>query len=207
MGIEDNFKVLNVSREKIDILKKYLKILEQWNKSINLVSKNTEVNLWDRHILDSAQLFVFLNANIRTWVDLGSGAGFPGLVIAILAKDKFPTMQMTLIESNKRKCVFLSEVARELNLKIRIISGRIEDCSFLNADIVSARALAPMKMLLTYFNLHSKKSGKGPFLKGKNIKSELDECLGFTQFEIKTDFKLIKRSSVLVEVKNKELKN
>ena len=200
MSTDYNLKALNVSRETIDILKEYGKILKKWNNSINLVSRNSVSNLWKRHILDSAQLGSFLKFDIKTWVDLGTGAGFPGMVIAILAKDELSDLQMTLIESDKRKCVFLSEVARELDLKVRIISNRIEDCPYLNADIISARALAPLKKLLMYLDLHGKKECKGLFLKGKNIKAELDECLGFTRFEIKTNYSLVDSSGVVVEV-------
>jgi len=207
MSIDYNLGALNVSRETIDILKEYVKLLKKWNNSINLVSRNSVSNIWSRHILDSAQLGDYLKLDIKNWVDLGSGAGFPGLVIAILARDKFSGMQIMLIESDKRKCVFLGEVARVLDLNVKIISDRIENCSYLNADIISARALAPMKKLLAYFDLHGKKDCKGLFLKGKNIKSELDECVRFTKFEIKTKFSLIDSSGVVVEVKKKELVN
>ena len=204
MTINNNFKKLNVSRETWDILKEYVRLLKKWNNSINLISRKSVSKLWERHILDSAQLTFFLKFGIKTWVDLGSGAGFPGLVIAILAKDEFSGMQMILIESDKRKCVFLSEVVRELDLKVRIISDRIEDCSHLNADIISARALAPMKKLLIYFDLHGKKNCKGLFLKGKNFQTELDECASFNNYEIKINSSLINNSGIVVEVRKKK---
>ena len=204
MSTDFNLKALNVSRETIDILKEYGQILKKWNNSVNLVSRNSVSNLWKRHILDSAQLGSFLKFDIKTWVDLGTGAGFPGIVIAILAKGELLDLQMTLIESDKRKCVFLSEVVRELNLKVRIISDRIEDCSYLNADIISARALAPMKKLLIYFDLHGNKKCKGLFLKGKNIKTELDECSEFNNYEIKTNSGFFNNSGIVVEVRKKE---
>lgn len=203
MSIDYNLGILNVSRETTDTLIEYGQLLKKWNKSINLISRNSVSNLWRRHILDSAQLGVFLKFDVKNWVDLGSGAGFPGMVIAILAKDEFLDLQMTLIESDKRKCVFLNEVSRELDLKVRIISDRIEDCSYLNADIISARALAPMKKLLMYIKLHGKNDCKGLFLKGNNIQAELDECLGFTSFKIKTHLSLIESSGVVVEVKKR----
>ena len=203
MSTNYNLEALNVSRETIDILKEYGKILKKWNDSINLVSRNSVSNLWGRHILDSAQLGYFLNFDIKTWVDLGSGAGFPGMVIAILAKDEFLDLQMTLIESDKRKCVFLSEVSRRLELDIKVLSVRIEDCVSLNADIISARALATMDKLLFYFELHSNVGCKGLFLKGKVTKKELQKIPEISKYNINIESSLIDDSSVIVIVEKR----
>ena len=116
---------LDVSRETIDNLNLYVDILRKWNTTINLVSKGSITDVWKRHILDSAQLFKFVTHDMEKWLDIGSGAGFPGLVIAILAKGRFTNLRVTLIESDKRKCVFLNEVVRELDLNVKILSKRI----------------------------------------------------------------------------------
>ena len=143
-------KAVNVSRETTELLNKFVVLLKKWNRSINLVSQSSISNIWERHILDSAQLGSFLRFDKQTWVDFGSGAGFPGIVIAVIAKTNFPRVRVILIESDQRKAVFLREVSRELNLNVLTLSERIEDCPRLNADIISARALAPLKKLLVY---------------------------------------------------------
>ena len=174
--------------------------LYKWNNAINLISKSSISNIWRRHIEDSAQLIRFLNLETKFWVDLGSGAGFPGLVVSILAKTNFPELQTILIESDKRKCVFLDEVSRELELNVTVIPDRIEDCSNLKADIVSARALAPMKQLLSFFDMHSKIGSKGLFLKGKNLRFELNEIKDFNNFHLKINHSKINDNSFIVEV-------
>ena len=197
---EHNLNSFNVSRETIEVLNKYVKMLKKWNNAINLISKSSISNIWRRHIEDSAQLIRFLNLETKFWVDLGSGAGFPGLVVSILAKTNFPELQTILIESDKRKCVFLDEVSRELELNVTVIPDRIEDCSNLKADIVSARALAPMKQLLSFFDMHSKIGSKGLFLKGKNLRFELNEIKDFNNFHLKINHSKINDNSFIVEV-------
>ena len=113
--------LIDVSRETIALLQRLGLLVEKWNKSINLISKKTVPEIWDRHILDSAQIFYASNKNFKKWLDMGSGAGFPGLVVAILAKDKNIDGEIVLVESDKRKCVFLSTVKREFNLNLSII--------------------------------------------------------------------------------------
>ena len=194
---------LDVSCETINCLKKYLVLLEKWNKSINLVSKNSLKNAWDRHILDSAQLLKMYTFGKNNWVDFGSGAGFPGMVIAIIAAEKNPNLRLTLIDSDKRKCVFLREIRRELNLNLTIIDQRIENCSCLNADIISARALATMDKLLFYFELHSNVGCKGLFLKGKVTKKELQKIPEISKYNINIESSLIDDSSVIVIVEKR----
>ena len=207
MASKYNLKDLNVSRETKKTLNEYVYILVKWNKAINLVSNDSLSNIWERHIIDSAQLSSFLSFDKKIWVDLGSGAGFPGLVIAIIAREKFPSLKMVLIEADRRKCVFLGEVARKLNLNVEVICSRIEHCSGLNADIISARALAPMKKLLWYFNLLSRIKTKGVFLKGKNIKLELSTVEDLERFEIKINRSIVDNLGVVVEVNEKEILN
>tara|TARA_A100001011_G_C13961931_1_gene695650 strand:- start:113 stop:730 length:618 start_codon:yes stop_codon:yes gene_type:complete len=204
MASKYNLEGLNVSRETKKILNEYVCTLVKWNKSINLVSSDSISNIWERHIVDSAQLTSYLSFDKKIWVDLGSGAGFPGLVIAIIALEKSPNLKMVLIESDRRKCVFLGEVARKLNLNVEVICNRIEDCSSLNADIISARALAPMKKLLWYFNLLSRIKTKGVFLKGKNIKLELNAVEDLGKFEIKISRSIGDNSGVVVEVNKRK---
>jgi len=195
---------LNVSCETIEMMNNYVDLLSKWNSAINLVSKSSFLDVWHRHILNSAQLLSYVVPEKTHWVDLGSGAGFPGIVISILAKDKFPLLKMTLIESDQRKCVFLNEVSRELKLDIIILSDRIENCSNLKADIISARALAPMSKLLEFFQMHSGKNCKALFLKGERVYSELNQINKIDLFQITVEPSLVGGIGYIVTVNRKE---
>ena len=174
---------LDVSRETLGLFQKYADLLVRWNRRINLVSAATEQNLWTRHFLDSAQLIRLVEPNGH-WVDLGSGAGFPGLVVAALCKSK-SNVRFTLIESDQRKATFLRAVARELNLRVRVIADRVEALPPQNADILSARALASLDTLLLYSDRHRKPEGVAVFPKGENVQAEIDEALERWRFDCK----------------------
>ena len=147
----------------------------KWQKSINLISKSSIKNIWERHFLDSAQLYKYvknINGNI---LDFGSGAGFPGLVLAIMGKKN-----LHLVESDYKKCVFLKEIAMLTDIDVTIHNCRIENLSFFNVDLITCRALAPLNKLINYVEDFVIKSSnedqnlpKLLFLKGKNYKSEL----------------------------------
>jgi 16S rRNA (guanine527-N7)-methyltransferase len=139
---------LNVSRETMQDLCRIAELLKKWNKTINLVGKSTIDEVWGRHILDSAQMWTKKPNNLRVWVDLGSGGGFPALVLAAIAKDKMPGVKFHLIESDARKCAFLRNVSRETSLNTEIHNVRIENAEPIVADVVSARALASVDGLL-----------------------------------------------------------
>ena len=138
---------LDVSRETIDRLSHFEQTLLKWNPKINLVSKSSLQDIWTRHIVDSAQVFLLAEDHISkeedsNWLDIGSGGGFPGLVIAILAAERATRLSVTLIESDKRKAAFLRTAARECGVRVKVISNRIEKVDPQNADFLSARALA-----------------------------------------------------------------
>ena len=191
---------LDVSRETIGNLKLYVDILKKWNTTINLVSKDSIKDVWDRHILDSAQLFKFVTYDVKRWLDIGSGAGLPGLVIAVLAKERFPSLQITLIEADKRKCVFLNQVVRDLDLNVNTVPKRIEDCPPQDADVISARALTELDKLLSYFKYHGKFDCKGLFLKGRNIKNELNLVKNIDGLQIKLSPSEVYNEGYIVEV-------
>ena len=165
--------LIDVSRETMALLKQLRTLVEKWNKSINLISKSTVPDMWNRHIIDSAQIFYARKKSFKKWLDMGSGAGFPGLVVAILAQDKNINGEIVLVESDRRKCAFLSTVKRELNLKISIINNRIEVCDKQNADVVSARALADLASLLELSFNHASDNASLIFAKGKSWQEEL----------------------------------
>ena len=165
--------VRDVSRETCERLEIYADLLKRWNPKINLVSPKTIVDLWTRHIADSAQLFS-IAPEWRYWVDMGSGAGLPGLVIAALAAENVDA-QVTFIESDARKCAFMREAAQKMGVAADIRNCRIEDAAPLRAapDIISARALAALDKLLSLAAPLAGAQTKYLFPKGAALESEL----------------------------------
>ncbi len=161
----------SVSRETLDAFDHYASRLERWSRAMNLVGRDSLGDLWRRHFWDSAQILPLLPAaeeGNRVIADMGSGAGFPGMVLAILGAG-----EVHLIEADRKKAVFLREVARDLGLDVRIHAQRIEALSGGFADIVTARALAPLDRLTTYAQALLKHGGKALFLKGQGVDREL----------------------------------
>ena len=170
----------NVSRETIARLEAYAKLLVQWNPKINLVSKSTISDLWERHMEDSLQI-AELHPLRGNWADLGSGAGFPGLPLAIVGDD--PTFHMSLIEADARKSVFLRQALRITDTKADVIDQRIEDTEPLQASRVTARALAQLSDLLAFAHRHLAPNGQAVFLKGETWRSEIDAAKSSWSFE------------------------
>jgi 16S rRNA (guanine527-N7)-methyltransferase len=164
---------LTVSRETFAALQTFEALVQRWGSAINLVSKSALADVWDRHIADSAQVFAFCPQSAQTWVDLGSGGGFPGIVVAVLAKNKKPDLRVTLVESDLRKATFLRQAAQTLDLNVNVVSERIESLRPLRADVLSARALAPLTQLLEYANHHLAESGVAIFAKGVRHAEEI----------------------------------
>lgn len=168
----------DVSRETMERFDLYEAHLRKWNKAINLVSAQSLDDVWTRHFADSVQLFdiaekIAASGNqVESWIDLGSGAGFPGLAVAIVAREKMPALSVTLIESDRRKCVFLSEAARTCETDVTIHCSRVEEVET-KADIISARALAPLADLLAMAEPLLAPGGRALFLKGENVEDEL----------------------------------
>lgn len=168
----DDFQaVTGVSDETMARLRTYADLLVKWQAKINLVGPDTVSHLWQRHMLDSAQIAPLIPGGKKV-VDFGSGAGFPGLVLACLD----PTLDVHLVESDQRKCAFLREVNRTVGCGASIHNERIEVLEPLNADIVTSRALAPLDKLLSYARMHSLSTGIYLFLKGKRWSEELTEA-------------------------------
>lgn len=167
---------LNVSRETSQALEHYQALLLKWTRKINLISRASEADLWSRHILDSAQLFTFLEPGPRIWLDLGSGAGLPGIVIATLSKGAKFDCQFHLVESDLRKSVFLQTAIRELDLPATVHAERIEQIAPIEADVISARALAPLSRLLNLTARFCGPQTRLVFPKGANLDSELTEA-------------------------------
>jgi 16S rRNA (guanine527-N7)-methyltransferase len=161
-GINDH------ERSRLEI---YLRVLEEWRVRVNLVAYSTLKDPWRRHMLDSAQLMPLLPSGPRRIADLGSGAGFPGMVLAILGAN-----DVHLIESDGRKCAFLEAVSRETNCPVTIHYQRAETLPALAAPVVTARAVAPLKRLLPLVDCHLAPGGTAFLLKGRKAEEELTEC-------------------------------
>ena len=160
----------DVSRETFSRLQAYVDLLKKWQQKMNLVSRETIQDIWGRHIDDCTQLYPFLDSE-KSIADLGCGAGLPGVILSILgAKD------IHLFEANKKKCVFLSTVKRELGLSFTIHEGRIEEYHGPFFDIIISRALADLSLLLTYAHPLLKEEGVCLFLKGEGIENEIIEA-------------------------------
>lgn len=169
-----------VSRETIERLRTYEALLRSWQKVINLVSPTTLDEIWHRHFVDSAQLLAFAPEGAKNWLDLGSGGGFPGLVLAILLAEKNSDARMTLVESDTRKAAFLGEVARKTGLAVEIRGERIEKSATQAKsqikDVITARALAPLPKLLGLVQPFFYPQTVALFPKGRDAEAEVSEA-------------------------------
>ena len=202
-GAEDFAATFNVSRETLDKLLAYVALLEQWQPRINLVAGATLPDVWHRHIADSAQLLA-LAPKSGKWLDIGSGAGFPGLVIAIMAHAGAGT-RVTLIESDRRKCAFLAEVARHTGISVEIHTARIEQIAtqrMLGAvDVVSARALAPLVRLIPLSMPFFGDATLGLFPKGRDAESEVTQARTALDFDVEMTPSLTDAAARIVAIR------
>ncbi|MCZ8184942.1 MAG: 16S rRNA (guanine(527)-N(7))-methyltransferase RsmG [Beijerinckiaceae bacterium] len=191
---------LSVSRETRERLDAYVTLLREWQTRINLVSPATLDQIWDRHIADSLQLHALKPEALR-WADMGSGGGLPGIVIACALAGRSGA-QVHLIESNHKKAAFLRAVAVALDLPASIHAMRIEDAVPLlpAVDVVTARALAPLRDLIGYGNLLLKKGATGLFPKGRDYQSELTDALQSWQFSYQLHDSITEPASRIIEV-------
>jgi 16S rRNA (guanine527-N7)-methyltransferase len=203
----------SVSRETLERLKTYESLLQQWQKTINLVAPSTLDQIWGRHFADSAQIVSLAPPEPRTWVDLGSGGGFPGLVAAILLAGR-PDAQktkVTLVESDSRKAAFLRETARQVAVAVDILPLRIEAAatraSLRAADAVSARALAPMPRLLALAHPFYAEQTVGLFLKGRETARELQAAENEWKFDVALVPSLTDPESRVAVVRNLKPRN
>jgi 16S rRNA (guanine527-N7)-methyltransferase len=206
-GPEDFARAFDVSRETIDQLKIYVALLAQWQKRINLVANATLPEVWHRHVADSAQL-VPLAPDACTWLDLGSGGGFPGLVVAILRHGA--GARVTLVESDRRKAAFLAEVARQTGITVEIHTARIEQIATQSmlapVDVVSARALAPLVRLISLSLPFFRHDTVGIFPKGRGAESEIAEARAAWAFDVETIPSLTDEAARIVLVRHPRAK-
>ena len=176
----------HVSRETFNKFEIFIEVLLKWQKSVNLISNSTINTIWKRHFLDSAQLYTYSQDIKGNILDIGSGAGFPGMILAMMGKNN-----VNLIESDQKKCIFMREVARLTNTKVKIYNCRIEDLDYMKPELIISRALAPLSKLIEYVDNHmnknieeNKATPKLLFLKGKNYNNEIYDLLKIKKLEI-----------------------
>ena len=175
----------DVSDETLDLYRKWFDLLKRWNSKINLVGSGTLDNFWLRHALDSHQVYCLLPENTKTVIDLGAGAGFPGVALAILMRDR-PDARITMVESNGKKCNFLRTVIRELSLPAEAVQKRAEDVAPKPFDVVTARAFAPLPRLFFYAQSFWHEDTVGVFPKGESWESEIDQAESDWEFSYTT---------------------
>jgi 16S rRNA (guanine527-N7)-methyltransferase len=196
---EDVALRLNVSRESLDRLRDFVSLLMRWQGRINLIAPSTVPHIWHRHIADSLQLLPLLPRSAATILDLGSGAGFPGLVLAIAGG-----FEAILVESNNRKSAFLREAARQTGASATILTTRIEilNHAMLPAriDAITARALAPLSLLIDYASPWLASGTPGFFLKGQNVDDELTEAAKSWRFAYRKHPSVTDAKGVVLEI-------
>ena len=197
MTADEVGKLLNVSRETMCQFEAYLALLKKWQRRINLVANSTMVDAWQRHILDSAQLVRFYPLNTKKILDVGSGAGFPGLVLAIMGN-----VQVDLVESDQRKAIFLSTVIRSLGLPAKVHNQRIESLSSLAPDVITARALAPVSKLMKLIENQISHDTVCLFLKGVSVEDELTDLQSYSTMVPVSHPSLSGPNGVVLELKH-----
>jgi len=193
---------LNVSRETLGLLSIYQALLVKWQKKTNLVAPSTIDDYWIRHVADSIQCR-HIKPDARHWVDIGSGGGFPGLVVAADFAGQ-PDHSMVLVESNAKKCAFLREVSRKLGLGAEVVNDRIENYIRPDnaPDVVTARALSNLNALLSYCEPWISAKCVGLFHKGREYRREIEDCYDKWQFDLIEHRSKVSEESVILEISN-----
>ena len=189
-----------VSRETSARLEILAERLRQWNPRINLVSRRSVDDLWRRHIRDSVQLFAIAPPHAAHWLDIGSGGGFPGLVIAAMKDEPGAPEKITLVESDTRKCAFLRSVIREAALDATVLPARIEALDNLSATVISARALAPLSRLLDMAHRHATPDATCLFPKGRTWAQEVADAQSAWSFDYQAVTSQTEHDAVILKI-------
>ena len=203
-SLEIDYKKIKslVSRETLKELETFRKLIIMRNNDINLISSTTIGASKDRHIVDSAQIIDFVDKNRSICTDLGSGAGLPGIVLAIIMKHKNSDMQFNLYEKSYHKSKFLEEVSRKLNLNTKVFNQNIFEQENLHSEIIVARAFKPMIVILDLVNKSFKKFNNIILLLGKNGKSSIKECQKKWKFDYVEKNSLTNKESLMIKISN-----
>ncbi len=207
-GPTDFARVFPVSRETMTRLEIYAALLQQWQKAINIVASASVGDAWHRHFADSAQLLDLAPSGPLNWIDLGSGGGFPGLVIGCMLAER-PHSRLTLIESDAKKSAFLREVVRQTGLAqhvaVDIVTDRIENSANTtrvgNVDVISARALAPLDRLFTWCEPYFSAGTYALLPKGRDVQSEIDAARRGWRFDMDVTASLTSDAGGILKVR------
>jgi len=194
-------KLLQVSRETIKSLNIYERLLLENNRKLNLISKSTENIIKTRHILDSAQIIDFIDKNSNICADLGTGAGFPGIVLSILFKKRKSPIKMHLYEKSPKKCHFLSKVAKKLDLNVLVIEKNILEQKNLKADTIVARAFKPIQLIFKIVTENFINFNNLILFSGKNGKQALLDASKVWEFEYKERKSVTSDDSLILNIK------
>jgi 16S rRNA (guanine527-N7)-methyltransferase len=200
----DFLRHFDVSRETLARLDAFEALLLKWNARINLIGRSTGRDIWRRHFLDSAQLLDLAGGKARTWIDLGSGAGFPGLVVAVIAAERQPLLSVTMVESDQRKSAFLMAAIRETGVGARLLTRRVEDVAPEPYDVVSARALAPLARLLALSAPFRGPETRCLFPKGRAALSELTKAARDWNMQVEQHASISDPHGIVLEVRHCE---
>ena len=195
-------RVHPVSRETYERFKIIVARVEEWQKKTNLIAPSTLSDIWNRHIADSLQCLK-LKPDARSWIDIGSGGGFPGLIIAAVMAD-YEDASVSLVESIQKKCSFLRQVNRQIESNAKVYCDRIENisASISPPEIVTARALATLPLLLKLSSPWLLNGATALFHKGRDFEAELVDCDGLWEFDLISHKSIISSDSVILEIKN-----
>ena len=206
LNYKDFKEKTDINDEKLEKLKKYLNLIKIWQKKFNLVSQNSFEFIWERHFLDSVQVIDFIDKNSNRIVDLGSGAGFPGLVLSIVAKERKIPLKIKLIEKSKRKINFLKEIITKLNLNAVAINQNVEDEKFhFSDDTFVARAFKPLPKIFELMHNKAQKLKKIIIFLGKNGQDGLLQASKNWDIKYKQRMSVTSSDSFIIEV-NKLIK-
>lgn len=193
---------IDVSRETLQALNVFADDVLHWTTRINLVAPTTREELWRRHIADSAQLFPLVPLGAGTWCDIGSGGGFPAIVLAIISRESLPQLRFSLIESDKRKAAFLLLEIAKLNLNAEIFSSRAELIPPLRSDVVSARALSSLSKALPMVHRHLSSAGTALLHKGRAYSGEIADAQRNWSFDVECVDGLIDGEARILKIRH-----
>tara|TARA_B100000401_G_scaffold434418_1_gene374527 strand:- start:117 stop:752 length:636 start_codon:yes stop_codon:yes gene_type:complete len=191
---------LNVSRETFPDLEEFRQIIIQKNRSINLISKQSEQVSKERHIIDSAQIIDFIDLNLPICTDIGSGSGLPGIVLAIIMKHKKSEMKFKLYEKSYHKSNFLKEVSNKFNLNVEVLQKDIFEQKNLRSDIIVARAFKPLPIILNLIYGNFKFFKEVILFLGKNAKEMLRDVLKEWEFEYQEKKSITSDDSIILKI-------
>jgi 16S rRNA (guanine527-N7)-methyltransferase len=192
----------NLNKMQIEKIEFFITSIINYNQHTNLVGKSTIENIWDRHVLDCLQLTKYISNKKLKILDLGTGAGLPGVLLSIIGYQN-----VLMIDSVKKKTDFVKKIVKELSLSAKIQNKRIEKAPTSQQDIILSRALAPLIKLLTYARMHSNKNTTSFFLKGRNVNNEIDKAMKEYFFDFKKIESISSGDGCILQVKNIKIKN